>query len=169
MEALRFVSISLIGLTLLSCASPDEPPGSTPEEDLAGVAEARNAVLSALHNDDIDGIMAALVDDHLTMSPGAPTVPDNEALIQWHQNRIDLFTFESDHVTDGVLLEGDIAIERWHGGSKLTNREDGSVVEDAIKGLWVWKRQPDESWKLLWSIWNSDLPVGTDWTVEGTG
>ncbi len=169
MVMLRCVPISLLGLTLLACAPPEEPTGPTPEEDLAAVAQAREAVLSALHNDDIDGIMAVLIDDHLTLSPGAPTVPDNEALIQWHQNRIDLFTFESDHVTDDVLLAGDIAIERWHGQSKLTNRDDGSVVEDAIKGLWVWQRQPDGAWKLLWSIWNSDFPVGFDWTVEGAG
>jgi ketosteroid isomerase-like protein len=144
-------------------------PDPTLEEDLAAVAQARHAILSALNHDDVEGIMAALIDDHLTMSPGAPTVPDNEALLEWHQNRIDLYSLEMEHSTDDILLEGDIAVERWSGPSKLTNREDGSVVEDFLKGLWVWQRQPDGSWKLLWSVWNSNLPVGTDWAVGEEG
>ncbi|MGD2121641.1 MAG: nuclear transport factor 2 family protein [Gemmatimonadota bacterium] len=169
MSMLRCVPISLLGFTLIACAPQEEAQGPTREEDLAGIAEARNAILSALHNDDIDGIMAALIDDHLTMAPGAPTVPDNEALFEWHQNRIDLYSFESEHSTDDILLEGDIAVERWSGPSRLVSRGDGSMVEDFIKGIWVWQRQPDGSWKLLWSIWNSDLPVGTDWAVGEGG
>jgi ketosteroid isomerase-like protein len=139
------------------------------EEDLAAVAQAREAVLSALNNDHVEGIMAALIDSHLTMSPGAPTVPDNEALREWHQNRIDLYSLEMEHSTDDLLLQGDIAVERWSGPSKLTHREERSVVEDFLKGLWIWQRQPDGSWKLLWSIWNSSLPVGTEWAVGEEG
>ena len=169
MSVLRYVPVVVFGFTLLACGPAAEVPWPTLEEDLAGVAQARDAVLAALNNDDIDGVMGVLIDDHLTMSPGAPTVPDNQALMEWHQNRIDLFSFESNHVTDDILVEGDIAIERWSSQSTLTNREDGSATEDETKGLWVWQRQADGSWKLLWSIWNSDLPVGTDWNVgEGS-
>lgn len=42
----------------------------------------------------------------------------------------------------------------------MTNRlvpgGEAQEVSDSIKGLWVWERQEDGSWKLLWSIWNSN-------------
>ena len=161
----RCVLAALLGLTILACSPTQESARPTADEDLAAVAEARDAVLAALHNDDISGIVAALPEAHLTMAPGAPTVPDNDALRQWHQNRIDLFTFGAEHVTEEVILAGDFAIERWSSQSRLTPRGEGDVVEDSNKGLWVWQRQVDGAWKLLWSLWNSDLPVGTDWDV----
>jgi len=37
--------------------------------------------------------------------------------------------------------------------------EGGPVVQDRGKGLHVYRRQPDGSWKLAQDIWNSDNPV----------
>ncbi len=165
----RHVSALLLGFTIVACSPAQEEVGPSPDEDLAAVSEARNAILAALHNDDLSGIMASLGDAHQTMAPGAPTVPDSEALREWHRNRIDLFSLQSDHTTEEMILAGDLAIEKWSGQSRLTSKAEGEVVEDSIKGLWIWQRQVDGSWKLMWSIWNSDLPVGFDWQVgEGS-
>ena len=145
-------------LGILACSS--EQPVSQPsnEDDLAAIAESRTGLLDALSADDLPGLMARVTDDHFTMPPDGPTPPDNLALAEWHQSRIDQFEFRSTFRTDDIQIHGDIAIERWSSDSELEPREGGPVVEDSSKGVWIWERQEDGSWKLLWSVWNSNHP-----------
>jgi len=110
--------------------------------------------------------MAGLTEDHLTMAPNGPTPPDNTVLAEWHRTRVEQFAFESDFTTDKVRVFGDIAIERWSSDMRLMPREGGEDVVDSTKGVWIWQRQEDGSWKLLWSIWNSNLPVETTLPTE---
>ena len=92
------------------------------------------------------------------MAPDGPTPPNNRALAEWHQARIDRYKFRTTFTSDDVQIRGDIAIERWSSEVRLVPRDDGETVEDSSKGVWIWERQQDGTWKLLWSIWNSDLP-----------
>ena len=157
MSKFRHITTVLLGCTVLSCATTDEPARPSAEEDLAAIAEARGRLESALAADDVPGIMADLAADHLTMPPDGPTPADSETLTAFHQARVEQFSFESSFTTDDIQLFGDLAIERWSGETRLVPREGGDAVEDSTKGIWVWERQEDGSWKLLWSIWNSNL------------
>lgn len=149
----------LVGLSVAACQA--SPQGTAPslEADLAAISEAREALVQAIISDDVPGIMARLTHDHLTMPPDGPTPPDSADLAAWHQARIDQFQFQADFTTDAVEVRGDIAIERWSSSSRLTPRSAGEPVDDSTKGVWIWERQSDGSWKLMWSIWNSNLPV----------
>ncbi len=60
------------------------------------------------------------------------------------------------------MLAGDVAIERvtytatvWPAGAQ-------SSIEDQGKGLHVYARQPDGSWRLKQDIWNSDRPLAAE-------
>ena len=152
----RYLTV-VFGVVLAACQAGPESAGSSLDEDLAQIGAARDALITAIVQDDVDGIMAHLTNDHLTMPPGVPTPTNNTALRQWHRDRIDEFTFSSDFVTDDVQVRGDLAIERWSGASTLTSRSDGSQIQDNTKGVWIWERQADGSWKLLWSVWNSSV------------
>jgi ketosteroid isomerase-like protein len=157
MSSVRCVSIAFLAFTTLACSSAPEPTGPSAEEDLAAIAAVRAELQAALANDDIPGIMAKLDVNHLTMAPDGPTPPDNEALSAFHQARVDQFSFLGEFTTDDIQLFGDIAIERFSGDLRLVPREDGEDVVDSTTGVWIWKRQEGGGWKLLWSIWNSDL------------
>ena len=147
----------VFGVILAACQAGPENAEPSLDEDLAQIGVARDGLITAIVQDDVDGIMAHLTDDHLTMPPGVPTPSNDAALRQWHQDRIDQFTFSSDFVTDDVQVRGDIAIERWSAASTLTSRSDDSEIHDNNKGVWIWERQADGSWKLLWSVWNSSV------------
>jgi ketosteroid isomerase-like protein len=134
-------------------------PGMGFEADLAGIAAVRTQLQTALSENDVAGIMAGLTDDHLSMPPDQPAPPDNEALTAWHQARVEQFSYEGDFTTDDVRLYGNIAIERWSGDSRVIPRGGGEDTTDSTKGVWIWERQADGSWKLLWSVWNSSLPA----------
>lgn len=159
MLSFRSIAVAFLTFTILACSSNQERSNPSVDEDLAAIAIVRGELQAALSNDDVSGIMAGLASDHLTMAPDGPTPPDNEALAAWHQARIDQFAFQGDFSTDDVQLFGDIAIERWSGDLRLMPKEGGEDTVDTTKGVWIWQRQEDGSWKLLWSIWNSDLPL----------
>ena len=154
----RQLLVYLLGVFVAACQSGTEGGRPSVEEDLAAIATARDALVSAIAQDDVDGIMAQLTADHLTMPPDGPAPNNNDALGEWHQARIDEFSFRSDFVTEDIQVRGDLAIERWSGASTLAARDGSAEIQDDTKGVWIWERQADGSWKLLWSIWNSSLP-----------
>ena len=157
MRRVLAISATTLGMLIPACQPSPEAAGPDLEQDLGAIAEARQALVDALLADDVAGIMAQLTEDHVTMAPGGPTPSDNAALEEWHQARIDEYSFRSDFVTDDIQVHGDIAIERWSGTSVLDPRTGGEAIEDESKGVWIWERQMDGSWKLLWSVWNSSL------------
>ncbi len=156
---LRCATIWTVAIALAACAPPEERQATSPEADLAAIGEVRDQLIAALRADDIPGILAGLTADHITMAPNTPALANEEALTSWHQGRIDEYTFGSTFSSEDIRLEGDYAIEWWSAVTRLTPKAGGADIEDKNKGLWVWQRQPDGSWKLLWSIWNSDNPV----------
>ena len=62
------------------------------------------------------------------------------------------FAFTSAHLE----LAGDIALERVTYTAVIWSGPGAAPIEDAGKGLHVYRRQPDGSWKLTQDIWNSD-------------
>lgn len=161
MFKLQRVPVVLLGFSIFACSAGQDSPRHSNEQDLAAIADARARLHSALATDDVPGIMAELADGHLTMAPDGTTPPDNEALAQWHQARVNSFTFASTFTTDDIRLVGDMAIERFSSDSRLTPREGGDDLTDSTKGVWIWERQEGGSWKLLWSVWNSDQLLET--------
>jgi uncharacterized protein (TIGR02246 family) len=134
-------------------------PALSPDADLAAIAAVRTQLQTALREDDVAGIMAGLTDNHLTMPPDQPAPPDNEALAAWHQARVDQYSWAGEMATDEVRIYGNIAIERWSGTTRVIPKAGGEEITDSTKGVWIWERQADGSWKLLWSVWNSSLPA----------
>lgn len=134
-------------------------PAFSPDADLAAIAAIGAQLQTAIREDDVAGIMAGLTANHLTMPPDQPAPPDNEALEAWHQARVDEYSWAGDLTTDDVRIYGNIAIERWSGTTRVIPKAGGEEITDATKGVWIWERQVDGSWKLLWSVWNSSLPA----------
>ncbi len=155
----RAVSVLFLGFAIVGCSPPEVAQGPSLEDDLAAISAARGQLISAMDAGDVPGIMAGLTDDHLTMPPNEPMPPNNSALTTWHENGVDQVSFEGDFTTDDIQVNGGLAIERFSGEIRVVPRGGGEETVDSTKGIWIWKRQEDGSWKLFWSIWNSNLPV----------
>jgi len=61
------------------------------DSDISAIARAREAFLSALNADDVDGMVAALTDDSVACPPNEPTYTGKAAQRAWHQARVDQF------------------------------------------------------------------------------
>jgi len=148
----------IICLLLSACAEPGEQTAASVQEDIAAIGEVRQQLIDALEADDVDGIMSRLTDDHITMPPNEPAPATLEALRSWHERRITDFTFDGDLPSQEIQLAGDWAFDHWSSTFSLTSRDDGAVAEYVGKGLWIWHRASDGTWKLARSIWNLDDP-----------
>lgn len=146
-------------LLLNACTQRDEQTTASVQADLAAIGEARQQLIDALIADDVETIMARLTSDHLTMPPNEPTLQTLDELRSWHERRIAEFTIDFDVSSLEMEKSGDWAINRFSSINTLTPRDSGALIQTTIKDLWIWHHEPDGSWKLSRSIFNSDDPI----------
>ena len=144
---------------LSTCAQPDEQTASSVQADLAAIGEVRQQLIGALIADDVEGIMGGLTGDHLTMPPNEPTPQTLDALRSWHEQRIAEYTIDDATFSPEIEVCGNWAIDRWSSTNILSPRDGGASIQINLKGVWIWHRELDGSWKLSRSIWNSDDPI----------
>lgn len=124
--------------------------------DRAAIMRTTAELLAAVNASDADRCLAVWAADGVLMPPHHPSVQGHQAIADYFRSLFSRnkfrFTFTSSH----IHLAGDTALERvtyraiiWPGG-------DGPPIEDVGKGLHVYGRRPDGSWKLTHDIWNSD-------------
>jgi len=113
-------------------------------------------LLEAVNSSNLEGVLAVFSDNGVMMPPGHPSVRGHDALVRYFSRlfseRRFTFTFTSSHIE----VAGDMAVERVEYTATAWPREGGSPVEDRGKGVHVFRRQADGTWKLVQDIWNSD-------------
>lgn len=142
----------------VACTTNGEPVTDT-QADEAAMRSAVQEWIEAANADDVEGMLEVIPDDGVTMPPNEPAFTGREALRAWHQARVDGFHTEIALSSEEIRVAHDWAFERFTYQMTVTPREGGEPVRDTGKGIWIWERHPDDSWKLAHSIWNSDLPI----------
>jgi ketosteroid isomerase-like protein len=54
-----------------------------------------------------------------------------------------------------------VAVDRWQYTLRMQPKAGGTAAEDRGKGVWIWRRDADSTWRLAYALWNSDLPAPT--------
>ena len=126
------------------------------ESDVHAVAEA---LRTAVNSGDVAAVLACWAPDGVLQPPHHPAVAGHAAMAAYFGNifaaRRLTFTFTESAVT----ILGKVALERLSYAAIAAAPVGGKRTEDIGKGLHIYGRQPDGSWKLTQDIWNSDLPA----------
>jgi ketosteroid isomerase-like protein len=130
-----------------------------PDADRAAVAHATTALLNAVNASDLTGVLAAWCDEGVLMPPHHPTVHGRAALEQYFRGLFSHRRFAFAFTSSRIEVVGDLALERVEYRASAWPAEGGPLVQDVGKGLHVYRRQTDGSWKLAQDIWNSDSPA----------
>jgi ketosteroid isomerase-like protein len=110
---------------------------------------------------DIEKNMGFYSPDALFMMPNEPIYAGIETI----RNKVESMfadsatlweTYSWTNDTIEVSASGDLAYVR--GSSRTSRKTPNGLVEDAGKGVDIWKKENGE-WKCVLSIWNSDEPV----------
>jgi len=140
--------------------SSDLPEGGAVdvEVDVAAVRSVFDKVTAALN---LSGDVVDLdTEDTVVMYAGEPAAIGKEAIRARQQRFRDQALFEETRSVEEVIVSGDWAFVRWAGTGTVTPKDGGESSEFNRKGITIFQRQPDKSWKIARAIWNSNLPAG---------
>ena len=124
--------------------------------DRAAITRTTAELLAAVNASDVERCSAVWAANGVLMAPHHPSVHGYQAIVQYFRELFSRskfrFTFTSSH----IHVAGDTALERLTYAATIWPGHDVPPIEDVGKGLHVYQRQPDGSWKLTHDIWNSD-------------
>jgi ketosteroid isomerase-like protein len=144
--------------TLLTTQGWAQPaPSRATDTDRDAITAVHQREMSLFGARDIDGVLAVYTDDVTLMPPNQPAIVGKPAVRVWLQNIYRQYRVEDPNpsVSELVIL-GDVAIERYVYALKLTPIGGGAVIEDVGKGIHIFRRQADGSWKIAQDVWNAD-------------
>ena len=90
------------------------------------------------------------------MPPNEPPIVGKAALRSWFLRVTDQFSIDLNFSVEEVKTSGDWAFERFSFRRTTTPTGGGEPATVQGKGVHVYRRQSDGSWKIAHDIWNSD-------------
>ncbi len=153
MKKLLMIAATLLMLAVSGCA-----PQVDVEADAAAVRSVFDEATAALNPGGGD-IVDLDTEDVVVMYASEPAAIGKEAIRAREQIFDDQATFEESRSVEEVVASGDWAFVRWTGTGTVTPKDGGESSEFNRKGITIFQRQPDKSWKIARVIWNSNLPL----------
>ena len=151
----------IAALALMSgCAPAEEAPVPDYEADRAAIQAIHDAEIAAGEAGDVEAFLAFIAPDMKVFQPNAPLVEGPGAAQAWLEAFTSAYTIAFDgYVVDEILVDGDLAVEEFSGSWTVTPKDGGEAVTEVLKGLHLYRRQADGSWRMTHDIWNSDMPL----------
>jgi ketosteroid isomerase-like protein len=149
--------VVFLGISISSCKTPGLT--SLTDQDRAAIlkmSEDGQKLFNAPERDFAAAVKFYYTEDAMTLSPNEPVVQGRASQIAWY-NAYPPFKLEEKILElDG---RGDLAYARLTYSLKVTMPGATEPVLDTGKGMEIWKKQKDGSWKVSCDIFNSDLPI----------
>ena len=101
---------------------------------------------------DWDALQQFLTDDFVHLDPRSAPLVGVEAWKEWVES-MELGDDQTEYTLEEVTGSGDLAYIRWSFTGSWT--ESGQLVESQGKGISIFRRMPDGSWRLSRNAWNA--------------
>jgi ketosteroid isomerase-like protein len=152
----RRLATWLVVLGTVSCA-PETPPAD-PVADEQAINAIREREIAAFSAGAVDSLLAVMAPDVVIMPPNEPILIGADAARKWAQSLASQATVNGRYTDAKISVNGDWAIERYTGALRVTPKVGGAAVEEVVKGIHIYHRQPDGSWRIVQDVWNTDAP-----------
>ena len=147
---------AFLALVTLACAKP------AAQVDTAADVQAINAVrereISAFSSGAVDSLVAVYTSDVVMMPPNEPMIDGAEGVRTWAQSMASQATVAGKYTDAKITVAGDWAVERYSGELTVTPKAGGAAMTERLKGIHVYQRQADGSWRIAQDVWNTDAP-----------
>ncbi len=148
-------------LLALACTEAEEQASSMSMSAgyIAAINEVREGEAAMINTLAIENLPHVYAADVIMLPPNQPAVMGQEASREWFATFVEMFEANLEYTSSDVTVAGDWAIERYTGTVTMTPRDGGETVTETIKGIHIYRLQPDGSWLITQDIWNSDEPM----------
>ena len=148
-----------LAVVLFVAGCGEQKPPDTRAADEKAIHDADAQWSKAAAARDVDGTVSYYSDDASLLAPNAPIASDKQSIhaawaglltpdtsLSWQASKVE------------VARSGDLAY--LVGTYQLATKDaHGKPVSDNGKFVEVWKKQPDNKWKVVADIFNSDMPL----------
>ncbi len=140
-----------------------EEPVVDVEADVAAIKALLDEYDVSLNAGDVEKLVSLnYAEDAVRMPPNEPMSKGKAAILAWFKKEAEHYTLQMEEVPEDVQVDGDLAFMRSTFAGTGTPKAGGEPVQVKGKGIAVYKRQVDGSWKVICDIYNSDdLPLPT--------
>ena len=155
---LRTSRVAFISFLMSMVACDSTPPLMDTAADVQAVNQVREREIAFFSAGQPDSLAALFTTDAVIMSPGEPAVNGSAAIRSWAQATADQATVQGKYTSSKIEVVGDWAIEHYTGMLTITPKAGGVAMEERMKGIHIYRRQPDGSWRIVHDVWNTDAP-----------
>lgn len=152
----RSVLVTVVVLAVAGCAPKPAPVDTA--ADVAALTAMQDREMAAVSSGNIDSALAVYASDVAMMPPGEPAVNGADALRTWFEAFLSESSASGKYASADVTVSGDWGIVHYTGELTVTPKKGGKPTTEVIKGIHVYRRQPDGSWKIAMDVWNTDAP-----------
>ena len=139
----------------LSCSRPEAFDAAQVRKS---IEEACAKYSKAIQEGNLAGVLAEYTDDATAIPPDGEIIKGKQAIEELYKKFFQIGMKEIVFTTIEVGGSGDTAYEI--GKTKVRIQPEGqAAIQDSTKYLVIWKRQPDDTWKVHVDIWNFSLPM----------
>ena len=150
------ILVFAMAIMALQSADSSRIVATSSEADKAAVSEALEQYVEKWNASVLNAIMVLMADDVVALPPGNPAIIGKEALRSANEQFFLKNTEIWKPTIEYIEVSGDLAFVR----SKellTTTPKDGSETKTLIgKGIYIFRRGEDGSWRCVIDIWNSN-------------
>jgi len=153
---LIIISISISVSPFIFCSNQNKQEPDSKSQIIAQIEQLLKQSDIAQNEGNLDGFMSILAPDIKLMTPDGSTISGVDSVRLVFDNLFQKYNIQFKHQLIESHVTQDFVMERGNGIGIMILKSDGQAFPVNNKYLHVWKKQMDGSWKILWSMFNSN-------------
>jgi ketosteroid isomerase-like protein len=149
-------SAILVVLLTAGCRSASTSDPAADRQSIAAVSARFAAAENAGY---VEEMLLLFAEDMIIMSPNAPAFSGTDRIAATTRAFHEAFAVQVEYRSEEIAAFGDWGFDRGTERFTLTPKSGGAPISMNGKYLWLYRRQPDGSWKQSRVMWNSSDPV----------
>ena len=128
-------------------------------KDEAAVRKWVDSQFASMDVGDLDKFTSLMADDIVLLPPNMHSIYGKEAMKELVQPWFETLNMTHEVSEPEIITDQNIAYVRVEYRDSFSPKEGGEITLMDNKALWILRREPDNSWKMIRCMWNRNPPA----------